>query len=358
MTRDTSSLSPAPRSLGFAVASLATAILLLLGVGILGGAVRDQISSPQLSKFAMTTIVLGLIAAAFAAFTAISAVLLALRARRQTGDRDILAARRSAEVSRQKSFTTLGTACAVVIAFALVQLTLMNDGSIQRTFLQWELIAASTYDVARAFLVNIKLALFAQVIVLVFGLILAVARMAPGKAGAPIRFMAVAYIDLMRAVPAVIVLYLIGFGLPLTNLPLISGLSADWFAILALSLTYSAYVAEIYRSGIDSIHPSQWSASRSLGFSYAQTLRYFILPQAIRLVIPPLLSAFIALQKDTSLVNVIGTLDAFNQAKFYASASFNLSSVTVVAVLFVLITIPQTRYVDWMLDRAAKRRRA
>lgn len=157
----------------------------------------------------------------------------------------------------------------------------------------------SSLDVARAFLVNIKLAVIAQAIVLVFGLVLAVARMTPGKAGAPLRFMAVAYIDLMRAVPAIIVLYLIGFGLPLTNLPIVSGLSPDWFAIMALSLTYSAYVAETYRSGIESIHPSQWSASRSLGFSYAQSLRYFILPQAIRLVIPPLLSTFIALQKRT-----------------------------------------------------------
>ncbi|WLE00813.1 amino acid ABC transporter permease (plasmid) [Agrobacterium leguminum] len=351
-------LSPAPRSMGLAVASVATATLLLLVIGVLGGTVRGQITSPELSNFALGTIVVGLIAVAFAAFTSFTAMSLAMRARTQTAAGEILEARASADVSRQSSLTTLGSAGAVIIAFALVQLTLLNDGSIQRTFLQWDLIKKSAVDVAGAFLVNIKLAVIAQVIVLLFGLILAVARMAPGKAGAPIRFMAVAYIDLMRAVPAVIVLYLIGFGLPLTNLPFISSLSADWFAILALSLTYSAYVAEIYRSGIDSIHPSQWSASRSLGFSYAQTLQFFILPQAIRLVIPPLLSAFIALQKDTSLVNVIGTLDAFNQAKFYASASFNLSSVTVVAILFVLITIPQTRYVDWMLNRAVKRRRA
>ncbi|WP_026060269.1 amino acid ABC transporter permease [Pseudaminobacter salicylatoxidans] len=350
-------LSPAPRSMEPAVAALATAVLLLFFIGTLGGTVRSGITSAGLNTFSLWVIVLALAAGALALLSALSAFLLALRARKETAGGNVLAARASAAQSRQNTFVTWGFSVAVVLAFAFTQLLLMNDGNIQRTFLQWDLMRASAFDVARAFLVNIKLAVISQVIVLAFGLVLAVARMVPGRAGAPLRFMAVAYIDLMRAVPAVIVLYLIGFGLPLTNLPVISRLSPDWFAILALSLTYSAYVAEIYRSGIASIHPSQWSAARSLGFSYVQTLRYFILPQAIRIVIPPLLSTFIALQKDTSLVNVIGTLDAFNQAKFYASSSFNLSSVTVVAILFVVITIPQTRYVDWMLARAAKRTR-
>ncbi len=348
-------LSPAPRSMGLAVTATVTAVLLLLFIGVLGGTVRSGITSAGLSTFSLGTIVVGLVAGTLALMAALSAFHLSFRAGRKTAAGEVLEARAAAAQSRQSAFVTFGFALAVIVAFALIQLLLMNDGNIQRTFLQWELMQTSAWDVAKAFLVNIKLALISQVIVLAFGLVLAVARMAPGRAGAPLRFMAVAYIDLMRAVPAIIVLYLIGFGLPLTNLPIVSSLSPDWFAIMALSLTYSAYVAEIYRSGIASIHPSQWSASRSLGFSYLQTLRYFILPQAIRLVIPPLLSTFIALQKDTSLVNVIGTLDAFNQAKFYASSSFNLSSVTVVAILFVVITIPQTRYVDWMLARAAKR---
>jgi polar amino acid transport system permease protein len=246
----------------------------------------------------------------------------------------------------------------LMVAFFLVQMLLFNDGKIQKTFLRWDLMKASAIDVALAFGVNIKLALVSQVLVMLVGLLLAVARLTPGKAGAPIRFMAVAYIDFFRAIPAIIILYLVGFGLPLTGLPLVSRISSEWFAIIALTLTYSAYVAEIYRSGIDSIHPSQWSASRSLGFSYLQTLRFFILPQAIRIVIPPLLGAFIALQKDTSLVNVIGTMDAFNQAKFYASADFNLSSVLVVAILFFVVTIPQTRLVDWMLARSLEKRKA
>lgn len=350
-------LSPAPRSMGLAVTATVTAVLLLFFIGVLGGTVRGGITSAGLSTFSLGTIVAGLVAGTLALMAALSALRLSLRAAGRTAAGKVLEARAAAAQSRQSAFVTFGLALAVMVGFALIQLLLMNDGNIQRTFLQWELMQASAWDVAMAFLVNIKLALISQAIVLAFGLVLAVARMAPGRAGAPLRVMAVAYIDLMRAVPAIIVLYLIGFGLPLTNLPVISRLSPDWFAVMALSLTYSAYVAEIYRSGIASIHPSQWSASRSLGFSYLQTLRYFILPQAIRLVIPPLLSTFIALQKDTSLVNVIGTLDAFNQAKFYASSSFNLSSVTVVAILFVVITIPQTRYVDWMLARATKRMR-
>lgn len=350
-------LSPAPRSTGLAVTATVTAVLLLFVIGILGGTVRSGITSPSLGMFSLGFIAVALVAGTLALLSAVSALHLSASAGKKTAGGKVLEARAAAAQSRQSAFVALGIGLAVVVAFMLVQVLLMNDGNIQRTFLQWDLMRASSWDVSKAFLVNIKLALISQAIVLVFGLVLAVARMVPGRAGAPLRIMAVAYIDLMRAVPAIIVLYLIGFGLPLTNLPVISRLSPDWFAIMALSLTYSAYVAETYRSGIASIHPSQWSASRSLGFSYLQTLRYFILPQAIRLVIPPLLSTFIALQKDTSLVNVIGTLDAFNQAKFYASSSFNLSSVTVVAILFVVITIPQTRYVDWMLERTTKRLR-
>lgn len=351
-----SSLSPAPRSRPFAAIALTTSLMLLFFVGVLGGSVRADITTAALDNFSIGVLALGFGAGAITLLIALTALRLSMKASNETRAGNVLAARASADQSRQYSFVTLGLASAVFICFALVQLVLMNNGNVQQTFLQWALIQESALDIASAFMVNIKLALIAQAIVLVFGLFLAVARMAPGRAGAPLRIMAIAYIDLMRAVPAIIVLYLIGFGLPLTNLPLVSTLSPDWFAILALSLTYSAYIAEIYRSGIASIHPSQWSASRSLGFNYLQTLRYFILPQAIRIVIPPLLSAFIALQKDTSLVNVIGTLDAFNQAKFFASSSFNLSSVTVVAILFVVITIPQTRFVDWMLQRAADRK--
>ena len=144
------------------------------------------------------------------------------------------------------------------------------------------------------------------------------------------------YIDAFRAVPAIIVIYLVGFGLPLAGVPVLSSLSPTWAAILALSLTYGAYVAEVYRAGIESIHWSQTAAARSLGPVLRQTMRYVVVPQAVRRVIPPLLNDFIGLQKDTALVTVIGTVDAFTQAKIFASNYFNLSAVTVVAALFVL----------------------
>lgn len=351
------SLSPAPRSFGLAVAATAGSAILLVLIAVVGETVRADITSPDLAAVGVAVMAIGLFLGAITMWVAVGAFRLSMRSRGETAAGDILAARASAERSRQGTFSAFGLSFTILLAFGLLQLVLMNDGNIQRTFLRGDLMAASVRDVATALIVNVRLALISGVIVLLFGLVLAVGRMAPGPAAAPIRLLAVAYIDLMRAVPAIIVLYLVGFGLPLTNLPVVSGLTAEWFAIIALSLTYSAYVAEVYRSGIESIHPSQWAASRSLGFSYTQTLRFFILPQALRLVIPPMLSTFIALQKDTSLVNVIGTLDAFNQAKFYASNTFNLSSVTVVAILFVIITIPQTRFVDWMLERGANQRK-
>lgn len=350
-------LSPPPRSRGLAAAAIAVASLGLLLIGVLGETVRASMTSQELRTVSASIIGVGIFLSALTIWIAVSAMRQSFTATRETMADQTLRAREAADRSRQRAFVTFGLTSALVFAFGLIQLVLMNDGNIQKTFLRWDLMKESAYDIAQAFIVNIRLAIYSQVLVLVFGLVLAVARMAPGAAGAPVRALAIAYIDLMRAIPAVIVLYLIGFGLPLTNLPIVSSLSPEGFAVIALTLTYSAYVAETYRSGIESIHPSQWSASRSLGFTYGQTLRFFILPQAVRIVIPPLLSAFIALQKDTSLVNVIGTLDAFNQAKFYASSNFNLSSVTVVAILFVVITIPQTRFVDWMLERSAVGRR-
>ncbi|HEX7390651.1 MAG TPA: amino acid ABC transporter permease, partial [Acidiphilium sp.] len=202
---------------------------------------------------------------------------------------------------------------------------------------------------------NVIIAVVSEIIVLVFGLLLALVRLAPGRIGRPLSLVATTYIDIFRAVPAIIVIYLVGFGLPLARIPLLSGMGPLEFAILALSLTYSAYVAEVYRAGIQSVHGSQVAAARSLGFSHLATMRHVVVPQAVRRVIPPLLNDFIGLQKDTALVMVIGTVDAFNQAKIYASNYFNLSSVTVVAALFIIVTIPQTRFVDRLIDREQRK---
>ncbi|MEN2474799.1 amino acid ABC transporter permease [Burkholderia sp. GS2Y] len=347
-------LSPAPRSLALALASLVLSLALLFTVGSIGGAATSH-SAPNSVGHTIGLVLstVGVLAGAYVFWFAFRSVKASLKSGRESKLQETLAARASAEIARQDALISFSLAIALALGIGIVLLVTMNDASIQKTFLRWDLIKDSSLDVFRAFGMNVWIAVVSQCFVLVFGLILAVARMAPGRAGGPVRALAIAYIDTMRAIPAVIVLYLVGFGLPIAKIPVLSDLPPEWFAVLALTLTFSAYVAEIYRSGIESIHVSQWSATRSLGFSYAQTLRFVILPQAVRRVIPPLLSAFIALQKDTSLVNIIGTMDAFNQAKFYASASFNLSSVTVVAVLFVVFTIPQTRFVDWMLSRGA-----
>jgi polar amino acid transport system permease protein len=235
--------------------------------------------------------------------------------------------------------------------------------------------------VVKAFWNNIFIFVIAEILVLIWGLIVAVARLMPGPAGRPVRMLAIAYCDVFRGLPAIVTLYLVGFGVPISGLPdliipPIVGLFVDlsqmspgdvkaytriplvWYCILALTLTYGAYVAEVYRAGIESIHPSQWAASRSLGLSYIQTLRYVIVPQAVRRIMAPLLNDFIGLQKDTALVQVIGVVDAFNQSRIIASNAFNLSAVTIVAILFVLVTIPQARFVDRLLERDQRRMRA
>lgn len=347
----THGLSPPPRSKGLAVAAVTISLLLLAVVTVTSVNIASGISDPGLRLFSRIFGGLSVATCLFVCWRAATAFRSSVKSGHQQAEGNIIPSRVTADLARQESFVTFGLVLTVLIAYGFVQLICMNDGNIQKTFLRFDLMGASLGDIASAFRVNIFIAVASEIIVLVFGLMLAVARMLPGKAGAPLRMLATGYIDLMRAVPAVIVIYLIGFGLPLANIPFLSHLPREIFAILALSLTHSAYVAETYRAGIEAIHPSQWSASRSLGFSFGQTLRFVILPQAVRSVVPPLLSAFIGLQKDTALVNVIGTMDAFNQAKFYASSNFNLSSVSVVAVLFVIITIPQTRLVDWLLKR-------
>jgi polar amino acid transport system permease protein len=195
-----------------------------------------------------------------------------------------------------------------------------------------------------------------EVLVLVFGLLVAIVRMLPGRAGAPLRAIAVVYCDVFRAIPAIVVILLIVFGLPLTGVSFFQHMPDVWLGILALTLTYTAYVSEVYRAGLSSIHPSQSAAARSLGLSYVQTLRTVLVPQAVRRVIPPLLNDFISLQKDTALLSTAAITEALLVAKLWESQLFNLSPVTLVAFLFILITIPQARFVDYLIDRDAKKR--
>lgn len=286
------------------------------------------------------------------------AVLAVVRARHASNahrSSDLVGARRVSAASRSSAWLTCGLCLAVLVLAGTLTFVTANDAAVQKTFLQTALMSQSVTEVTRAFGTNVIIFMAAQALVLVLGLVLALARIAPGPAGRPLRWLAVTYIDMFRAVPAIIVIYLVGFGLPLTGFPILSSLNPISYAVLALTLTYSAYVAEVYRAGIEGVHRSQVSAARSLGFGYAQTMRYVVLPQAGRRIVPPLLNNFIGLQKDTALVGVVGTIDVFSQAKIYSANQFNLSAVTVVTVLFIVITIPQARLADYLVARDQRR---
>jgi len=280
------------------------------------------------------------------------------RAREAVAANDIVLARVQGAAARDRALQTFGSGAALVLILTIALFIIANKVSVGLTFFKLSLIWDSRGLVLNAFWTNIYIFVIAEILVLIWGLVVAIARLLPGEAGRPIRMIATAYTDVFRGLPAIITIYLVGFGLPLTGLPIIRDFPPEWYAILALTMTYGAYVAEVYRAGIDSIHWSQTAAARSLGLSFGQTLRHVVVPQAVRRIIPPLLNDFISLQKDTALVNVIGTIDAFNQAKIIASNHFNLSSVTTVAFLFVFITIPQTRLVDRLIERDQRRMRA
>jgi polar amino acid transport system permease protein len=223
------------------------------------------------------------------------------------------------------------------------------------TFFSWADFKASIDDVVRGFLTNLSLMIVAEVFVLVWGLALALMRLSRSRALAPLRWLTIGYIDLFRAIPGLLLIYMIGFGIPIAGVPWLSGWSLFQLAALALTVLYGAYVAEVYRAGIESVHWSQTAAARSLGLSQAKTMRFVVLPQAVRRVVPPLLNDFIGLQKDTAFIGVIGVLDGFRRAQIYAGTHFNLTSFTGLALCYVVITIPMTRFTDRLLKRDQRR---
>jgi polar amino acid transport system permease protein len=277
--------------------------------------------------------------------------------RRALARNDVVAARLARSEASDQSWIAIGYTLAQFIVVMAFQFLLANNQAVAKTFFFVPLIVGTFPLVLDAFWLNVKIFLIAEVFVLAWGLVVALAMFAPGAAGKPLRIIATAYVDVFRAIPAVLVIYLVGFGIPLTGVPIVKDLSLPAFVIIALTLTVGAYVAEIYRAGIQSIHWSQTAAARSLGLSHMQSLRFVILPQAVRHIVPPLLNAFIALQKDTALVTVVGVIDSFNQSMIIAANHYNLSAVTTVAVLFIVISIPQTRLVERMMqwDRARMR---
>ena len=246
-----------------------------------------------------------------------------------------------------------------LVFFGLIVLLVVNSTGwpeVKRSFFDPDIFDASFPDIADAFLLNIRIFAVAEVFILVAALGIAVLRSLPGPVFFPLRALAVVYTDLFRGIPTILVVYILGFGAPALQ---IGGVPRDplFWGIVSLVLVYSAYVAEVYRAGIDSVHPSQEAAARSLGLTRMQSLRHVVLPQAVRRVVPPLLNDFIGLQKDSALVALIGPVEAFRQSQIEVAGSFNYTPYLATALLFVLLTIPLARLTDWLIARDRKRQR-
>ncbi len=224
---------------------------------------------------------------------------------------------------------------------------------VRKTFFSPHYFITALPSVARGLLVNIEILLFAAVGVAVLSTVVALARTLQGPVMFPIRFLAAAYTDLFRGIPLLLVLFLVGFGVP--GLGLFGRIPAVLLGWVALVINYSAYVAEVIRAGIMSVHPSQRAAARSLGLTYGQTMRLVVLPQAIRKVIPPLMNDFVALQKDVGMVSVLGVMDAVRMAQIQVAHSFNYTPYVVAACLFIAMSWPVIRLTDWYSERRRRR---
>ncbi len=252
----------------------------------------------------------------------------------------------------------IASASTIVVFGALAFAVVSSPGwdEVREAFFYGPEFRESFPDILEKFATNVKLFLVAEVFILVWGLVLAVMRSLPGPVFFPLRFLSAAYTDIFRGIPTILLVFLLGFGVPGLQLAGVPTSQFFWAAV-SLVLVYSAYVAEVYRAGIDSVHPSQEAAARSLGLNRFQALRYVVLPQAIRRVIPPLLNDLIGLTKDTALVALLGVVEAFRQSQIEVAGSFNYTPYVATAVIFLALTIPMTRFTDWLIARERRRRR-
>jgi polar amino acid transport system permease protein len=253
----------------------------------------------------------------------------------------------------------IALASTVVFLAAVVVLVVTSAGwpEVRRAFFDGGIFRSSFPEIARSFALNVRIFCIAEAAILVLALAIALLRSLPGPVFFPIRALAVGYTDLFRGVPTILVIYILGFGAPALQLSGVPRSPLFW-GVVSLVLVYSAYVAEVYRAGIESVHPSQEAAARSLGLTRPQTLRFVIVPQAVRRVVPPLLNDFIGLQKDSALVALIGPVEAFRQAQIDAAGSFNYTPYLATALLFVLLTIPLARLTDTLIARDRRRQLA
>ena len=246
----------------------------------------------------------------------------------------------------------------IFVVVAIVIFVPMTPGweKVQKSFFNGVVLSKTFPKLLNAFTVNVMIFAWSAPAIAVLGLMIALARDAKTPALFPLRIFGAAFTDIFRGVPVILTVYLIGFGIPGLGLPRPWNSPFIWGS-LALILTYSAYVAEIFRSGIDSVHPSQRSAALSLGLSERQVMRDVILPQAIRNVVPSQMNMLIALQKDVSLLSFIGPVEIFRQAGVYKSLFANFTPYVGAAIIFLIVTIPATRYADYLMARQMRERR-
>ncbi|WP_425275925.1 amino acid ABC transporter permease [Streptomyces africanus] len=259
--------------------------------------------------------------------------------------------------ARARRATAIG-ALSTLVTGAVLYLVVVNAPGWPRTketFFDWGYAREAFPKVLEGLWLNVRLLLVCGAAVLVLGMLIAVARTLRGPVFFPLRVLAAAYTDFFRGLPLIINLMIVVLGVPALRL---QGVTVDPVLLggTALTLTYSAYVAEVFRAGIESVHPSQRAAARSLGLSNRQALRYVVLPQAVRRQVPPLLNDLVSLQKDTGLVSIGGAVDAVRAADIIVGRSLNYTPYIVAGLVFVALTIPMTRFTDWVTARMDRRR--
>ncbi len=261
---------------------------------------------------------------------------------------------------RQTSRSVLIAVLSTLVFAAVAWFAIVNTPGwqrVQHSFFDPAVLAKAWPRVIAGLWLNIRVLFFAALGVLVLSIILATLRTLRGPVFFPVRALVAGYTDLFRGLPLIIVLYLVGFGIPGLRLD-IPRFPAEFWGTIALILTYSAYVSEVFRAGIESVHPSQRLAARSLGLSHGQTMRLVILPQAIRKVTPALMNDFVAMQKDVGLISVLGAIDAVRAAQIETASSFNFTPYVLAGLLFVLLALPMIRLTDWYTARMRAREQA
>jgi polar amino acid transport system permease protein len=265
-------------------------------------------------------------------------------------------ARRVARKSKNRKNSLIAAISSVVVLGSIAVVVVTSPGwkSLSETFFAWAYGVEVLPKIILGFGTNVLLTLIAASSVAVLGLSLALIRTSRSPALTPFRILATAYVDLFRGIPMLLVILLVGFGIPALRL---QGVTNNVLVLgtIAVVITYSAYVAEVIRSGILTVHPSQRAAARSLGLTHMQMMRHVVLPQALRRVTPPLLNDLVALIKDTGLVSILGVTDAVRAAQIASSRTFNYTPYVMAAIVFLLITIPLTRFTDKTLRDSIER---